>query len=54
MLETRAEDAGSILGLRRSSGERNSDPPQYSYQENPMDRGAWLATVHGIGKSWTQ
>ena len=54
MQETHAEDAGSIPGLRRSPGEKNSDPLQYSYQENPMDRGAWLATVHGIGKSWTQ
>ena len=39
-------DPGSIPGLRRSSGEGNGNPPQYSCLENPMDRGAWWATVH--------
>ena len=42
-------DAGSIPGSRRSP-EANGNPLQYSYLENPMDRGAWQATVHGIAK----
>ena len=41
-------DLGSIPGLRRSPGEGNSYPLQYSGPENPMDRGAWKATVHGL------
>ena len=41
-------DLGSIPGLRRSPGEGNSYPLQYAGPENPMDRGAWKATVHGI------
>ena len=36
---------------RRSSGEGNGNPLQYSCLENPMDRGAWWATVHGVAKS---
>ena len=47
-------DLDSIPGLGRSPGEGNGYPLQYSYLENPMDRGAWLATVHGIEKSWTR
>ena len=47
-------DAGSIPGLKRSSGGRNGNPLQYSCLENPMDRGAWWATVHGVTKSQTQ
>ena len=39
-------DAGSIPGLGRSPGEGNGNPLQYSCLENPMDRGAWRATVH--------
>ena len=39
---------GSIPGLGISSGEVNGNPLQYSLLENPMDRGAWQATVHGI------
>ena len=35
-------------------GEGNGNPLQYSCLENPMDGGAWWATVHGITKSWTQ
>ena len=35
-------------------GEGNGNPLQYSYLENPMDRGAWQAKVHGVAKSWTQ
>ena len=40
-------DVGSVPGLGRSPGEGNGDPLQYSCLENPMDRGAWWATVHG-------
>ena len=49
-----AGDLGSIPGLGRSAGEGNDDPPQYSCQENSMDRGAWQATVYGITKSQTR
>ena len=38
---------GAIPGLGRSPGEGNGYPLQYSYPENPMDRGAWWATVWG-------
>ena len=41
-------DVGSIPGLGRSPGEGNGTPLQYSCLENPMDRGAWWATVHGV------
>ena len=47
------EDSGSIPGSERSSGEGNGNPLQYSCLENPTDRGAWRATVHGVAKSWT-
>jgi len=43
-----------IPGLGRSPGERNGNLLQYSCLENPMDRGAWWATVHGVAKSWTR
>ena len=43
-----AGDRGSIPGSGRSSGERNGNPLQYSRLENPIDSGAWQATVHGI------
>ena len=43
-----AGDVGSIPGLGRSLGEGNGNPFQYSCQENPMHRGAWWATVHGV------
>ena len=50
-----AEDARcSLLGLGRSPGEGNGDPFQYSCLENPMDGGAWRATVHGVAKSQTR
>ena len=49
-----AGDLNLIPGLERSSGERNAYPFQYSCLENPMDRGVWQATAHGIMKSWTQ
>ena len=45
---------GSIFGSGRSPGEGNGYSPQYSYLGNPMDRGAWWATAHGVAKSWTQ
>ena len=41
-------------GLGRSPGEGNGTPLQYSCLENPMDRGAWRAAVHGVAKSWTR
>ena len=47
-------DLGSIPGLGRSPREGNGYPLQYSGLENPMDRGAWLARVHGIAKSRTR
>ena len=46
-------DVGSIPGLGRYSGEENGNPLQYSCLGYPMDRGAWLATVHGASKSQT-
>ena len=49
-----AGDAGSIPGLGKFSGEGNGSPLQYSCLKNPMDRGAWWATVHGVTKSQTQ
>ncbi|XP_060265517.1 coiled-coil domain-containing protein 25 isoform X3 [Ovis aries] len=47
-------DVGLIPGLGGSPGGRNSNPLQHSCLENPMDRGAWQAAVHGVAKSWTQ
>ena len=46
-------DAGSIPGLRRSPGKGYGEPLQYSCLENPMDRGAWWATVHRVAESAT-
>ena len=46
-------DMGSIPGLGRSPGGGHGNPLQYSCLENPTDRGAWWATVHGIAKSQT-
>ena len=48
-----AGDPGSIPGSGRSPGEGNGNSLQYSCLKNPMDRGAWQATVRGIAKSWT-
>ena len=53
-LHANAGDLGSIPGLGRSTGEGNSNPVQYSCLENSKNRGAWLATVHGAKKHWTQ
>ena len=47
-------DAGLIPGLGRSPGEGNGNPLQYSCLGNPMDRGAWRATLHGVATSQTQ
>ena len=49
-----AGDLGSITGSGRSAGEGNGNLLQYSCLENPMDRGAWWATVHGVTKSRTR
>ena len=49
-----ARDTGSIPGSGRSPGGRHGNPLQYSYLENPMDGGAWWATVCGVTKSWIQ
>ena len=46
-------DRGSIPGSGRSPGGGHGNPFQYSCLENPMDRGAWQATVHGVTKSQT-
>ena len=45
-------DLGLIPGLERSPGEGNGYPLHYSGLENPMNRGAWQAIVHGVTKSW--
>ena len=47
-------DPGSIPGFGRSPGEGNVYPLQYSCLVNPMDRGAWRATVHRVTKNQTQ
>ena len=60
MVENLAANAGdvrdmvSIPGSGRSPGGEHGNPLQYSCLENPMDRGAWLATVHGAIKSQTR
>ena len=46
-------DVGSIPGSGRSPGGGQGNPPLHSCLENPMDRVAWLATVHGVTKSCT-
>ena len=47
-------DAASIPGPGRSPGRGNGNPFQYSCLKNPMDRGAWQATVHGVAKNQTR
>ena len=49
-----AEDLGSIPGSGRPPGEGNGNPLQDPCLENPMDRGAWWATVHGVTESRAQ
>ena len=46
-----ARELGSILGSGRYPGEENGNPLQYSCLANPMDRGAWWATVHGVART---
>ena len=46
-------DMGLIPGSGRSPGGEDGSPLQYSCLKNPMDRGAWWATVHGVAKSRT-
>ena len=50
----KAGDRGSIPGSGRSPGGGHGNPLQYPCLENPMDRGAWRATVHGVAKSQIQ
>ena len=47
-------DPGLIHGLGRYPGEGNGNPAQYFCLENPMERGAWRAMVHGVAESQTQ
>ena len=47
-------DLGSISALERCPGGGNAKPVQYSCLENPMDRGAWWATIHGVVNSQTR
>ena len=56
VLPANAGDTGDdmIPGSGRYPGGGNGNPLQYSYLENPMDRGDWWATVHGVAKSWTR
>ena len=49
-----AGDAGLIPGSRRFPGEENGNPLQYSCLGNPMDRGTWRVTVHGVAESQTR
>ena len=53
-LPANSADAGSIPGLGRYPEEGNGNPLQYSCLGNPMDKGAWQSTVHGVAKSKTQ
>ena len=47
-------DVGLTPRSVRSPGEGHDNPLQYSYLENPMDRGAWQATAHRVAQSWIQ
>ena len=53
-LPAKAEDVNSILGSGIFPEGRHGNPLQYSCLKNPMDRGAWWATVHGATKNQTQ
>ena len=53
-LPANAGDTGLIPGLRRTPGGGNGKPFQYSYTENPMDRGARQSIVHRVTQSWTR
>ena len=50
----RIKDANLISGSGKSPGGGNGNPVQYSFLENPKDRGAWWAIVHGVAKSQTR
>ena len=50
---TSTGDMASNPGSGRSPGRGNGNTLQHSCLENPMDRGAWRATVHGVAGSWT-
>ena len=52
-MQEKLTDAVSTPGSGRSPGGGHGNPSQYSCLENPMDRGAWWATVHRVAKSWT-
>ena len=52
-LPANARDTGLISDPGRAPGEGHENPLQYSSLENPMDKGAWWATVDGVAKSWT-
>ena len=52
-LPANTRDMGLIPGSGRSPGKGNGNPPQYSSLGNPMDKGAWCATVHEVAKSQT-
>ena len=49
-MPSNARDAGSVPGSGRSPGEGNGNPLYYSCLGNPMDRGAWQVTIHGVAK----
>ena len=53
-MQVDVRDTSSIPGLGRPSEGGHGNPLQYSRLENPMDRGAWQATVHGVAKSGTR
>ena len=53
-LPANARDEGLIPGSGRSPGGGHGNPLQYSGLENPMEGGAWWATVHGAKKRWTK
>ena len=52
-LQGNVRDMGSIPGSGRSPGGGHDNPLQYSCLDNPVDRGVWWATVHGVAKSQT-
>ena len=52
VVKNMSANAGDIRDVGRSPGVGNGNPLQYSCLENPMDRGAWRATVHGVKKGW--
>ena len=54
MQETDTGDSGLISGSGRSPGGGNSNPLQHAFWDNPIDRGAWRATVHGVSESHEQ